>query len=267
MSDYTPDGISESEPSMEDILASIRKIIADDSSKPQAPATATETASLASPDEAISDFDNVLDLSDDRFAEFVSEDTAPVENIDSSDDNADDDVLDLTESLLVEDEDLSFDGETDFLDIPAEAEQVVDPAADMIAADDNDGIDALVSDLLSEGDEEPDLTPDIIDNAVAVAGTAAPSGELATSGDADIDLVKSLMAELTDDDDAFDELSSGESDAIVAADDDFEFEDLLDTPDEDGSPSDMTGIAAAAVDSELPHDDIDDDLASIVAQS
>jgi len=220
MSDYTPDGISESEPSMEDILASIRKIIADDSSKPQAPATATDTVSFAAPDEAISDFDNVLDLSDDRFAEFVSEDTAPVENIDSSGDNADDDVLDLTESLLVEDEDLSFDGETDFdadfdlvlddedtqetvslkagaalaagavaaksvaadtdkaddvineiedlsdadfdvtefdLDIPAEAEQVVDPAADMIAADDNDGIDALVSDLLSEGDEEPDL--------------------------------------------------------------------------------------------------------------
>ena len=316
MSDYTPDGISDSEPSMEDILASIRKIIADDSSKPKAPAPAAETVSLSSPDHTISEFDNVLDLSDDRFAEFVSEDIAP------ADEDADgEDVLDLTESLLLEDENLSLDGEADFdlvlddedtqeavslkagaavaagavaaklvtsdtdatddiineieglsdadfdvtefdLDIPPEAEQVIDPAADMLS--DDDAVDDLMSDLLSEDDEDDaQLSADVVDENASVAGIADESAELSTAGDADIDLVKSLMAELTEDDEAFDDLSSGEITEL--GDEDFEFEALIDTSDEDATPSDMTGIAAAAV--EQPHDDIDDDLASIVAQS
>ena len=322
MSDYTPDGISDSEPSMEDILASIRKIIADDSSKPQAPAPVVETAALSAPQDNSSETDNVLDLSDDRFSEFVSEDLAPADEVISGDD----DILDLTESLLLEDDDLSFDGDDDFdadfdlvlsdddtpdtvslkagaavaaggvaaaivsgeeddkagdlanqieamsddnfdatefdLDIPAEPEQVIDPAADMIADIDDAG-EETVSDLLPDSDGPGLVQADIIDENVAVAGVDTEAGALPGTGDADIDLVKSLMAELTEDDEgAFDDLSSGDDNA---AGDDFEFEALIDSP-EENAPSDTTGIAAAAVDDSVAGE-IDDDLASIVAQS
>ena len=375
MSDYTPGGMSDSEPSMEDILASIRKIIADDSSKPQAPAPGESALTSLRASEADSDFDDILDLADDEFSEFVSSDltaavsvpkpavdAAPFDLTDTADDD-DEDILDLTQSLLAADDapaqesaaqdDTDFDAdfdlvlgdddneetialkagtamaaagaaasviganagdknadisgeiltdidamldsdfdETEFdLDIPSEPEQVIDPAADLIAQDDDDEdeVDDLMADLMARADE-PDapISPDTASVAVLGGHEIVEPDMASASGDADIDLVKSLMAELTEDEDGeFDLITEeaddadAEPDAATHADaqlapedstgsddidsDDFDLDDLLSEAED--TPGDMTGIAASAPEQSEDARPVDDDLASIVAQS
>lgn len=326
MSDYTPDGISESEPSMEDILASIRKIIADDSSKPtiseiEAPEPVLRETVAVETDAQ----DDILDLADDEFSEFLSDDlVAPS----AAPDAGDDDVLDLTDSLLSdydltvnEPDDLSADfdlvlddddsddsialkagaavaaagaaavaatglsgekpsldiiADADFddaefdLDVPLEPETVFDPAAELLSAESDVEID-------SADTETSDLAAPI-EAALATDGVDAPPA--AMTEDADIDLVKSLMAELTEDDDSFDDIedidTAGVADAQDAdapnietldagSDDDFDIDDIIGA--DDDAPSDMTGVAATASDEPIEAGPIDDDLASIVAQS
>ncbi len=347
MSDYTPDGMSDSEPSMEDILASIRKIIADDSSKPEAPSPAPAILTAVPSQSAAGDAPDtdILDLADDGFAEFLSDDLTEAPSSAAPEHaGAVDDILDLTQSLPVTNDDLSFDDDTDFdadfdlvlddddsedmialkagvavsavsgaaalavssdasdddvlseiddlsasdftdtefdLDIPAEAERVIDPAADLLFDDDGEDeadIEGLMSDLMPQADAADDASVSVLDVQDAAELSEDPAAEAGfnTAGDADIDLVKSLMAELTEDDDGFTDLPlSGDADvsdetmaettaASDEADDDFDFDDLL--AESDDAPGETTGIAASAADDIAPQD-IGDDLASIVAQS
>ncbi|MGB6230280.1 MAG: hypothetical protein WBF53_09160, partial [Litorimonas sp.] len=189
----TTDFISaEAEPSMEDILASIRKIIADDadpvpldgpsdmaSVSVEQTVTTTVEVDTAAPDMAFK-------------PEVVSEDT-----------DLDLDAL-LTEIDVIEPATDLDAGEADLAIPEPEPEPQVDPqseapssAPDTDSGDESDEMDRLMSELLMGLDEEmPPTEPIEVEASKAdVTVAAAEIGD-----DAELDLVKSLMADLTDDD-------------------------------------------------------------------
>ena len=150
-------------------------------------------------------------------------------------------------------------------DVAPEAEMVIDPAADLLTLDDgqNDEGDDL-SEIMADIDaiSEDDFTVDesIFEPEDASEDADDLEAELSTSsGDADIDLVKSLLADLTDDD--------------LDGDYDIEedgFDDVLESAIEAGETNATTGIAATDLDLDdgaLDPETLDDDLASIMAQS
>lgn len=168
---------SESEPSMEDILASIRKIISDDA----------DPLPLDGPD-----------------VEPIEDDTImAAETVETSDEAFDLDSL-LGELDVVETsstEPSSFADAVGISDLPALEDDLTIPEIDAetatietVAVDqDEDDMDRLMNELLIDMDEPS--TPSQPEDLLAAAMTPQ-----AGSGDGDMDIVKSLMADLTDDD-------------------------------------------------------------------
>ncbi|MEM7730576.1 MAG: DUF2497 domain-containing protein [Pseudomonadota bacterium] len=210
MSEQTPepnasaadDGFAnaDAEPSMEDILASIRKIIADDSEPvpmdaPEAdvvPSSVTveavaathvearvEPAPMASVTEALQSDDGLIDDGefdiDALLTDFdvIEPDTAPkpAAKVDGA-----------TEAYTSVEDDLSIPA------IPDDA-AVVKPAA----SSGDDDMDRLMDELLVGMDDDVVGAPDAAEGPVSE--TVAPSAP-----EDDMDLVRSLMADLTDDD-------------------------------------------------------------------
>ena len=321
MSDKTPNSTEElngSEPSMDDILASIRKIISED-----------EPVALESPEDAAhSDFVNS------KFGHapnnFVSDAVADVElekqanalkaDAGSVDLNIDDVLAGLDEDLLSDEpvamtgiesvealglsadsvapEDFSLDDEFQsdedilaFLDseklfdsgpggaeggdgleaiedfvLPSsqiESELVDFASPEKIVADDDADMDALLDDILmpSENDAvdfESNITPG--DSALETATPDALEPEilsgdsLVSEADADLNLVKSLMADLTDDPEEF-------ADDEVAAVDDLDS--LLEIPELDATQNvieERDAFAGSAEDARLETVGVTEDL-------
>ncbi|WP_371395807.1 DUF2497 domain-containing protein [Fretibacter rubidus] len=256
------------EPSMEDILASIRRIIADDEADGGAPSKVDITPidiaiDEPTPDDSAQDdalmslvtdetvddvleltdtpadvlspelvaanltatspesFDNsgdvssvmddlvdldltaddtpVLDLASDDIAPLRADETATSENLDIAafdDDFGIDDIDDLTVIDTLIDDDVVPD------------ERVIDPAADLLADDsdndvNDDDTDALIDSLFGDvddanvGDIEEPVVEAVAPKAISPSKTAALP--VSSTSDSDLDLVKSLMADLTDD--------------------------------------------------------------------
>lgn len=139
-----------------------------------------------------------------------------------------DDDLDALLDDLVADSDLNTVPEVEALDIVPEAETVIDPAADMLADDEGEDIlESLGFDDLPEAEFED--------------STAS-----AISEDDDIDLVKSLMADLTGENDTDFELESDELVDVIVEE---QADDL----------AGVTATADSAVDTDM------DDLSAIIA--
>lgn len=202
---------AETEPSMEDILASIRKIIADDADpvpldgpsddahpEPSLQAIgdtlATENvqpAPVAASVEATSDsldIDALLNEFDEALpgADTLQESFGQAFGL-----NDDADVLSLDEQLAIPEIEKSASDVTSVevaLDLPVPA------------SDDANDMDRMMSELLVDLDETPSPTPAPAD--VASGAAKAPTQDIKADAatDADLDLVKSLMADLTDDD-------------------------------------------------------------------
>lgn len=238
MAEQTPDSLSDHEPSMEDILASIRKLIADDDVDDSVDAELPETTvpELKAVEESLPDPRDIdpFDLSgldaepsaqNDPLAEMVefdltegesdidlTTDTAPVteaENID--------DVLDLTEILDSADEEdfvaldieeenpsLKLDNATaeassdDDIDLGSLLTDIDVDASDNVAtASDDELFDGNLDDLLTDDIELAEPTPTIEPDHVSVDESAAQVRGKSAADTEDMDLVKSLMADLT----------------------------------------------------------------------
>ena len=260
MSENTPDttnGLADgAEPSMEDILASIRKIIADDEGADPAlelPKDIKEDVKLAnSLDTKISHASTEkLDInqgSETLDLEIVAEDPPSEAEIDSliADMDMAGEGLEIPDDNL-EDLNLSADDDIMELGIPMEEDLVQrDLVEDVVRADDtnldmlssdptdesqefDDDLSAMLDDMMNDVSDEGEIAEDGLDNLELVVDPAADllSGsddldlaaddlDLATDdldlaadeleadllsepmkGDTDIDLVKSLMADLT----------------------------------------------------------------------
>lgn len=253
MSENTPDttnGLADgAEPSMEDILASIRKIIADDEGADPAlelPKDIKEDVKLAnSLDTKISHASTEkLDInqgSETLDLEIVAEDPPSEAEIDSliADMDMAGEGLEIPDDNL-EDLNLSADDDIMELGIPMEEDLVKkDLVEDVVRADDtnvdmlssdptddsqefDDDLSAMLDDMMNDVSDEGEVAEDGLDNLELVVDPAADllSGsddldlaaddlDLAADeleadllsepmkGDTDIDLVKSLMADLT----------------------------------------------------------------------
>ena len=253
MSENTPDttnGLADgAEPSMEDILASIRKIIADDEGADPAlelPKDIKEDVKLAnSLDTKISHASTEkLDInqgSETLDLEIVAEDPPSEAEIDSliADMDMAGEELEIPDDNL-EDLNLSADDDIMELGIPMEEDLVKkDLVEDVVRADDtnvdmlssdptddsqefDDDLSAMLDDMMNDVSDEGEVAEDGLDNLELVVDPAADllSGsddldlaaddlDLAADeleadllsepmkGDTDIDLVKSLMADLT----------------------------------------------------------------------
>ena len=253
MSENTPDttnGLADgAEPSMEDILASIRKIIADDEGADPAlelPKDIKEDVKLAnSLDTKISHASTEkLDVnqgSETLDLEIVAEDPPSEAEIDSliADMDMAGEGLEIPDDNL-EDLNLSADDDIMELGIPMEEDLVKkDLVEDVVRADDtnvdmlssdptddsqefDDDLSAMLDDMMNDVSDEGEVAEDGLDNLELVVDPAADllSGsddldlaaddlDLAADeleadllsepmkGDTDIDLVKSLMADLT----------------------------------------------------------------------
>lgn len=190
MSEQTPDSTanahddegfaaSDSEPSMEDILASIRKIISDDADP--LPLDGPDVAFLPTPtivkpvaetpDDDAFDLDSLLgelgeaDVSDPEPQSFPDESLAGA---------------------------LGFDDLDDIAIPEIEADAAVTEVISM-----EDDMDQLMNELLVDM-EMP--SSDVQPASVLAAGPVAASAVSAASADEDMDIVKSLMADLTDED-------------------------------------------------------------------
>lgn len=210
---------AESEPSMEDILASIRKIISDDADPLPLDGPGVDTATAANPVEnslpvAALVVDPVADIATDLSgATDVSGTMDLSETMDLSgtnDGSFDLDALfsDLDDIETPASQSGSFagvrgitdmDARDDDLTIP-ELEAEASPAGRLVEtiSDDEDDMDRLMNELLVNMDEVTEVTQTEASVAAATQpGTISPS---AISDDNDMDIVKSLMADLTDDD-------------------------------------------------------------------
>lgn len=353
MSEQTPENMSEREPSMEDILASIRKIIAEDApatdgvakaasgldaalgntgvlTRPGAaevtpPYTEPEpfdlTANMGSDiddsstqdlldmvefdltdDLAMGDEDIDISITDDVTAipdvDLASSSDAPFDVMDSllpdvSEADAAEDVLDLTDLADADavSDDLEFDVDSLLADIDGDTEDtlvatvdhadtVETDAGELVTAgsesmDLDDDLDSLLDDLIADSElntvpevELEDITPDaetVFDPAADMiadddeedilaslgfddlpeADAALDSGS-ALSEDDDIDLVKSLMADLTGDN---------------ASDFEPDSDDLVDVIIED-QVDDLAGLTAT---SDAVTDTDMEDLSAIIA--
>lgn len=164
---------AESEPSMEDILASIRKIISDDADP--VPLDGPGDVQIEDAADAVTSTDDTFDL-DSLLGEL--EGVAPTAPLPTSLADA----VGLSDLTSLEDD----------LAIPDVEEVTAD--LEVVAVDQNeDDMDRLMSELLNDM-EVPAAAPNL-DDPVAAAITPQ-----ASSDDDDMDIVKSLMADLTDDD-------------------------------------------------------------------
>lgn len=224
---------SETEPSMEDILASIRKIIADDAD-PVPLDGPSDNAQLEPSIQAITETFATADVR-----------PAPVAaSVDATSDSLDidallsefDEELPETESLqesfgqafgqafgLNDEADvLSLDEQLAIPEIDASGSDAapVEAAHDlpMATSDDTDDMDRMMSELLVDLDEAPAPT-DVAAGVVKTLPQEDVKVDTMTDAatDADLDLVKSLMADLTDEDE---DLTMGAADAapVVTAD-------------------------------------------------
>jgi len=235
MSEQTPDasgGMADShEPSMEDILASIRKIIADDDSAVEPEATVPGFTDLTpdlvienapedtldleiladSQDMDIPDIHSAIPatpestgsapvsdiellLSDvEEIADAPVSDEAPVSDLDVLDldiamdeesETADDEVFDDVLSLL----------EDDLAEVTST--EVEEPQV----SEKQDDLSLMLDDMLTDETPEDEIIVEetVIDPAAELLETDAGDDDMTSSGDADIDLVKSLMADLTE---------------------------------------------------------------------
>ncbi len=246
MSEQTPEasnGMSDGqEPSMEDILASIRKIIADDdvgaaelaSAQADTPGfgdvseaeetleldvvAESESANLDIPDmmapvqdspESGSDIE--LLLSDEGKPELLPEDNAEVLDLDIVlDERVDDSALEAQQPEAAAQDDEFEDVlsllEDDMADITAQ-DAPVTPDIAAPTSEDND-LSLMLDDMLVDDAEDiaaqdtdaedMDAEDMVIDPAMELLEIDEAEDEITTSGDADIDLVKSLMADLTE---------------------------------------------------------------------
>ncbi len=350
MSEQTPENLSEREPSMEDILASIRKIIADDSPGESSPAgdqtsatpklVVSETPSALSEPEPF-DLTGIMDIEIDDDS---TQDLLDMVEFDLTDDLAESgtdgnvefrsaleipdiqragdtptadlpgstDILDLTDILDMDGEDADADI-SDALDAyapitpapePAQDDDPVEAPKDALSESEDDDLDALLNDLIMEDSvaaedtgmstvSEPSAPPvtfedtasddghDILDifdaddmeTSDTVSGKRDMAGS-AVSQDDDIDLVKSLMADLTEDNDH----DQRDDDSVHAKSDDDIDTVLLDTI-LDGEDDDLAGISAisdadAALDSrpepirtEVGFDELSDLIADLQADT
>ena len=242
MSEQTPNSsedLSGAEPSMEDILASIRKIISDDepvameSPEDVTPVDLVETSASAGLDDMMAGIhtnskdltsDAVLDRAGAKLESQADEGDSVDLNINDVLAGLDEDVLatdfedvsleDDALTTLVSTEDLS-DADDDILsfldaDIPLTEAGAIETANADIAADDDLGMDNLLEDILmSPLDDE---AGDAFDKESIKANLSA---ETATSAeDTDLALVKSLMADLADDPDGLE--TDEDLDALLA---------------------------------------------------
>ena len=270
MSEQTPDqsgdaleGLgAEGEPSMEDILASIRQIIADDADPVplDAPLDVSESVApetIAAPLPDVSELIEPVDNAPvDSLAgeEIVTADTLDIDALLSG--------LDVVEPelppLTVDTVDATLDDAPIELDIPMMPDEPeVDPLApkalgeraaesllatpepqpvstptvtpDVVAAADDDELDSLMDELLADLDvsAEPET---VVDPAESLLADADADADIETARDLpeidsgeDMDLVKSLMADLTDEDVSADVLAD---DAVML--DDASVDDVLD---------------------------------------
>jgi len=207
---------AETEPSMEDILASIRKIIADDAD----PVALDGPTDNAQPEPSIQTITETFATADVR--------PAPVApSVDATSDNLDIDALlsEFDEELpgaetLQESFGQAF-GLNDDADVSSLDEQLAIPEIEasgsdaapveatldlpVPASDDADDMDRMMSELLVDLDETPAPTPAPIDAAASAVKASTQNNVKAdamtdAATDADLDLVKSLMADLTDED-------------------------------------------------------------------
>lgn len=203
---------AETEPSMEDILASIRKIIADDAD----PVPLDGPSDTAQPEPSIQSINETFATADVRPAPVAA-------SVDATSDSLDidallsefDEELPGTETLqesfgqafgLNDDVDvLSLDDQLAIPEIDASGSDAtpVEAALDLPVptSDDTDDMDRMMSELLVDLDEAPAPT-DVAAGIVKASPQEDVKGDTMTDAatDADLDLVKSLMADLTDED-------------------------------------------------------------------
>lgn len=337
MSEQTPENLSEREPSMEDILASIRKIIADDGpsdtpstprlvvSEPKAPSPAVEpepfdlsgTMDVDIDDGSTQDLLDMVefDLTDDMgssveridmqaLAPYPDEMPAsemPVAEMPATEPSRPMDILDLTELLELDsgDEDgLTDDAGQDFApNLEAQRDPKTDPTINNESFDTlsgllpdsygDDDLDALLNNLIADelgGEEDVPVSTthdpqmqrvpvddhdeilDIFDaEDLTVPTSPMVTGQSAVSQDDDIDLVKSLMADLTEDNDHIE--NDEDIDAL-----------LLDTiiDDEDDEMAGISAISdaeiapqalAAPIQNEVGFDELSDLIADLQADT
>lgn len=232
MSEQTPDSTAnardddgfaaaEAEPSMEDILASIRKIISDDADP--LPLDGPEVAFLPTPTvvepAAETPGDDAFDL-DSLLGELGETDVSDPEPQSFSD-----------ESLAGA---LGFDDLDDIAIPEIEADAAVIEAAEI-----EDDMDQLMNELLV--DMEMPSSDARLESVIAASPVATPAVS-AASDDEDMDIVKSLMAGLTDEDldPSLGSTASGEIDLDAMMDELAGFDDEVDTAFEETPASDTT---------------------------
>lgn len=225
-------GAVDDEPSMEDILASIRKIIADDADPvpldgPSAeadpvaePAIAQtvaepEVASASEPEEI--DFDAMMegfdaDVMESAAPETSPEAASPLEAAVDSPDAIDALTLqsEIDKAFTIEDGEVSLDASLaipSISDAPSEEPLTLETplTLDTPVETDADDMDQLMSDLMGDMDFPADNEPRIeevgtVTSDLASMAEAIPASAVTGATDEDLDLVKSLMADLTDED-------------------------------------------------------------------
>jgi len=220
---------AETEPSMEDILASIRKIIADDAD----PVPLDGPSDTAQPEPSIQGITETFASADVRPAPVAASADATSDSLDIDALLSEfDEELPGTETLqesfgqafgLNDDADvLSLDDQLAIPEIDASGSDAppVEAALDLPVptSDDTDDMDRMMSELLVDLDEAPaptDVSAGVIKASPQEDVKADTMTDAAT--DADLDLVKSLMADLTDEDE---DPATGAADAapVVTAD-------------------------------------------------
>lgn len=254
MSEQTPEPSAEAtdqdgymsadpEPSMEDILASIRKIIADDADPvpldgPDASASDTAIKPTLASNTVSTPTSDTLVAPDpsDRFGAKDSVASSDIEPLDGS--------LDIEAFLMDFDaidsgpasDDLTIpvpevEDETTIAPTPSAATET--PVSTAVEDEDDDDMDRLMDELMSG------LADDVVATPAATGPVSAAKPEPANAADDDIDLVKSLMADLTDED----------------------LEAPIETVETAQAPS--YGVEA----SDLPHDDLSDDVMDEIAEA
>ena len=178
-------------------------------------------------------------------AEPVSGDERPFESaldaLSGSAESADDDLDAMLSQMDLEDDSDAVEAVLAEADIPAEPERVIDPAESLLADE------LMPSETATDTSSELE---DMINSAVEDEDISAP---VSSSGDEDIDLVKSLMADLTDD--TFEDAGESLDDHLS----DSDLEDILDV-----------GVDAPEIEAPAPVEAAaapQDDLSAIVAEA
>lgn len=183
-------------------------------------------------------------------AEPVSGDERPFESaldaMSGPAESADDELDAMLSQMDMDDDSDAVEAVLAEADIPAEPERVIDPAESLLA-DDLMSSEAELSEAATDTSSELE---DMINSAVEDEDISAP---VSSSGDEDIDLVKSLMADLTDD--TFEDDDASLDDHLS----DSDLEDILDVGTDAPEIEAPELVEAAAA----PQDD----LSAIVAEA